>query len=76
MEPPPTGATLHEEGGTQVGDVRTAVRSPKLGGIALAMVRREVPVGATLIARWRTGEDTTAYAERRVDVAALPFAVA
>jgi folate-binding protein YgfZ len=76
MEPPPTGATLHEEGGNQVGEVRTAVRSPKLGGIALAMVRREVPVGVTLIARWSTGEDATAYAERRVDVAALPFAVA
>jgi folate-binding protein YgfZ len=76
LEPPPVGATLHEEGGNQVGDVRTAVRSPKLGGIALAMVRREVPVGATLIARWRTGEDVSAHAERRVDVAALPFAVA
>src|SRR6476620_3512781 len=52
LEPPPTGATLHDETGTQVGDVRTAVRSPSLGGIALAMVRREVLAGATLTARW------------------------
>ena len=76
MEPPPTGATLHEDGGNQVGEVRSAVRSPKLGGIALAMVRREVPVGATLTARWNVGEGATSHVERRVDVAALPFAVA
>jgi folate-binding protein YgfZ len=76
MEPPPSGATLHEESGNQVGDVRTSVRSPKLGGIGLAMVRREVPVGTTLIARWQTDEggEVTAV-ERRVDIAAVPFAV-
>jgi folate-binding protein YgfZ len=75
VEPPPRGATLHDEAGTQVGDVRSAVRSPMLGGIALAMVRREVAPGAQLIARWRAedAEESAAHAERRVDVAALPF---
>jgi hypothetical protein len=49
-----------------------------LGGIALAMIRREVAPGAALAARWRedpvdAGEP--AQMERRVDVAALPFAI-
>lgn len=77
VEPPPRGATLHDEAGKEVGEVRSAVRSPMLGGIALAMVRREVPAGASLVARWqraaRDGEPV-APEERRVDVAALPFA--
>ena len=69
---PPSGATLHDEAGLQVGDVRTAVRSPRLGGIALAMIRREVAAGAALTARWPgTGEGEVA--ERRVDVTMLPF---
>jgi folate-binding protein YgfZ len=86
VEPPPRGATLHDAAGAQVGDVRTAVRSPLLGGIALAMIRREVEPGAALVARWTlpgqnadaviaTGADESAVAERRVDVAALPFAI-
>jgi folate-binding protein YgfZ len=77
IEPPPRGATLHDESGAAVGDVRSAVRSPSLGGIALAMVRREVPAGAALVARWSSGEgESEIQLERRVDVAALPFAVA
>jgi folate-binding protein YgfZ len=79
IEPPPSGATLYDEGGAAVGDIRSAVRSPALGGIALAMVRREVTPGAALVARWTEGDDgpdTAGVAhERRVDVAALPFAV-
>jgi tRNA-modifying protein YgfZ len=77
IEPPPFGAALHDEAGAPVGDVRSSVRSPSLGGIALAMVRREVAPGAALVARWSSGEgDEVAHHERRVDVAALPFAVA
>jgi hypothetical protein len=39
-------------------------------------VRREVPAGAALVARWTTGDGELALpGERRVDVAALPFAV-
>jgi tRNA-modifying protein YgfZ len=79
VEPPPRGATLHDAAGAQVGDVRTAVRSPMLGGIALAMIRREVEPGAALVARWRAADaaadDPEAVVERRVDVAALPFAI-
>lgn len=76
IEPPPFGATLHDDSGAVVGDVRSAVRSPSLGGIALAMIRREIPAGAALVARWNTGEGESALPqERRVDVAALPFAV-
>jgi hypothetical protein len=59
-----------------VGDVRSAVRSPRLGAIALAMIRREVEPGAALVARWadEAGSDgETRAAERRVDVAVLPF---
>jgi folate-binding protein YgfZ len=78
LDPLHTGATLHDEAGNQVGDVRSAVRSPRLGAIALAMIRREVEAGAALIARW-TDEvepgDGAQPMERRVDVAVLPFPV-
>ena len=73
LEPIPSGATLHDESGAQVGDVRSAVRSPRLGAIALAMIRREVEPGATLIARSAGDAEGAAPADRRVDVAALPF---
>lgn len=65
-EPPPTGAQLVDESGRPVGEVRTGVSSPRLGGIALAMVRREVEPGASLSVRW-DGGDT------RAEVSALPF---
>ena len=64
--PPPTGATLHDSGGQQVGEIKSAVASPRLGGIALGMVRREVELGTQLVARWPEGEV-------RVDVSHLPF---
>lgn len=64
--PPPTGAQLIDGTGNHVGDVRSAVSSPRLGGIAIGMVRREVPAGESLTARSEHGE-------QRVDVAALPF---
>jgi folate-binding protein YgfZ len=65
-EPPPTGAQLLDSEGRLVGDVRSSVSSPRLGGIALAMVRREVELGASLTVRWDGGES-------RADVSALPF---
>jgi len=75
LDAPPAGATLHDEAGLQVGDVRTAVRSPRLGGIALAMIRREVAFGAALTARWTAeGAVDGALSERPVEVVALPFA--
>jgi glycine cleavage system aminomethyltransferase T len=69
------GATLHDESGAQVGDVRSTVRSPRLGAIGLAMIRREVEPGAALVARWSPEADEPAQLERRVDVAALPFSI-
>lgn len=75
LDAPPAGATLHDEAGLQVGDVRTAVRSPRLGGIALAMIRREVAFGAALTARWTAeGAVDGALSERPVELVALPFA--
>ena len=66
MEAPPTGAQLIDDSGNHVGDVRSSVSSPRLGGIAIGMVRREVAPGTSLTAKWEGGE-------RRVDVTVLPF---
>jgi len=54
--PAPRGATLVDEGGKPVGDVRSGTVSPRAGAIAMAMVRREVPDGARVLARWEGGE--------------------
>jgi folate-binding protein YgfZ len=53
---PPLKAALADGTGKAVGDVRTAVVSPRLGPIALAVVRREVEPGTTVTARWEGGE--------------------
>ncbi|MDB4905909.1 MAG: folate-binding protein YgfZ [Gemmatimonadetes bacterium] len=71
MEAPPPGATLVDDEGKAVGDVRSAVSSPTLGGIGLGMVRREVEPGTSLHARWEGGEER----DMRVDVVPVPFAV-
>ena len=52
---PPPRTPLTDESGKAVGDLRSAVLSPRLGPIALAMVRREVPMGATVTAQWEGG---------------------
>jgi folate-binding protein YgfZ len=65
---PPHGAQLFDDAGNHVGDVRSSVASPRLGGIAIGMVRREVTPGTSLNAKWENGE-------RRVDVTLLPFLV-
>jgi len=65
-EPPASGAVLFDATGKNVGDVRSSAASPRLGGIAIGMVRREVELGTSLMARWEGGET-------RVDVAHLPF---
>jgi folate-binding protein YgfZ len=58
---PPVTA-LMDHAGKAVGDVRSTVRSPRLGAIALAMLRREVEIGATILA-----------GETPVTVTSLPF---
>ncbi|HYD54792.1 MAG TPA: glycine cleavage T C-terminal barrel domain-containing protein, partial [Gemmatimonadaceae bacterium] len=69
-QPPPSGAALLDTTGKTVGDVRSAASSPRLGGIALGMVRREVDPGTDLVARWTAGGEAR---ELRVNTAALPF---
>lgn len=63
---PPHGAQLIDDAGNHVGDVRSSVASPRFGGIAIGMVRREIAPGTSLNAKWENGE-------RRVDVTLLPF---
>jgi tRNA-modifying protein YgfZ len=65
---PPHGAQLIDDSGNHVGDVRSSVASPRLGGIAMGMVRREVLPGTSLTAKWENGD-------RRVDLTLLPFQV-
>ena len=67
LEGPPTGAQLIDASGNHVGDIRSSVSSPRLGGIALGMVRREIAPGTSLTAKWEGGEG-------RVDVTVIPFA--
>lgn len=62
----PPAATLRDSSGKEVGEVRSAVVSPRLGGIALAMVRREVEVDSDLEVLWTDGRS-------RARVVALPF---
>jgi tRNA-modifying protein YgfZ len=74
MAAPPTKAALFDTEGKAVGDVRTSVVSPRLGGIGLAMVRREIPLGTSLTARWSADvSGDGAAGELQVDVVALPF---
>lgn len=53
---PPRGAELVDETGKVIGEIRSSALSPRFGGVALGMVRREVPPGTTLQARWDGGE--------------------
>lgn len=46
--PLPRHARVYDGSGKDVGDVRSTVISPRLGPIALAMIRREVPPGAAV----------------------------
>jgi folate-binding protein YgfZ len=75
---PAAGARLVDAEGRDVGDVRSAALSPRLGGIALGMVRREVPFGATLAVRSTSdaaADDASSgeSEQRHVTVGPLPF---
>jgi folate-binding protein YgfZ len=72
--PLPHGARLLDEGGKVVGDVRSAAVSPRLGGVALAMVRREIELGTPLTAEWVGGGAADGAVRRQaVTVGTLPF---
>lgn len=60
------GSGLRDAGDKSVGDVRSAVISPRLGGVALAMVRREIEVDSEV-------EVVAAESTVRARVVALPF---
>jgi len=53
---PPYKAHLADATGKPLGDVRSATISPRLGPIAIGMVRREVGFGDTVTVRWEGGE--------------------
>jgi tRNA-modifying protein YgfZ len=53
---PPKGAELVDETGKVIGELKSVALSPRFGGVALGMVRREIPPGTTLQARWSGGE--------------------
>lgn len=69
---PPPHASIVDAAGSAVGDVRSVVQSPRLGPIALAMIRREVPVGASLVVRWEA-VDGHPGGEITASVQTLPF---
>jgi folate-binding protein YgfZ len=54
--PLPAGAQLIDESDKPVGDVRSSAVSPRLGGVAIAMVRREVAPDSSVRVRWEGGE--------------------
>jgi folate-binding protein YgfZ len=64
--PLPRGAQIVDEHDKAVGDVRSSAMSPRLGGVAIAMVRREVAPGSQVRVRW---DD----AESAATVLGLPF---
>lgn len=64
---PPARTVVADGAGKAIGDARSAVLSPRLGPIAIAMVRREAALGDTVLARWDGGET-------EAQVVALPFA--
>jgi len=69
VDPLPTSAQLFADGDKPVGDVRSTAVSPRLGGVAIAMVRREITPGTVVRARWDGGESSSVVLE-------LPFPVA
>ena len=54
-EPPPERANLLSLDGKQVGDVRSSALSPRMGAIALIMVRREIEMGSTIVVEGEGG---------------------
>ncbi|HEX4933987.1 MAG TPA: glycine cleavage T C-terminal barrel domain-containing protein, partial [Gemmatimonadaceae bacterium] len=63
---PSRGAEIRDSTGKAVGDVRSAVVSPRLGGIAIAMIRRELADGDEVEVAW--GDATL-----RAVIVSLPF---
>lgn len=60
----PAGAELFDSTGKSVGGVRSSAVSPREGGVAIGMIRREVTAPATLQAQW---DDSTAEVQLERD---------
>ncbi len=70
----PPGTPLFDAQGKAVGDLRSTAVSPRLGPIALAMVRREIEPGTTI--RAVADPETTERLETPALIVRLPFAAA
>lgn len=55
-EPAPEGAAVLIATGEQVGEVRSSALSPRLGAVAMGMVRREVELGTDVTLQWEGGK--------------------
>jgi tRNA-modifying protein YgfZ len=64
--PSPRAELMEASDGRIVGEMRSAVESPRLGGVGIALVRREVGMDTVLRANW-AGQSTT------VTVVGLPL---
>lgn len=65
---PPPGTPLTDADDKEVGTVKSGALSPRLGAIALAILRREIEPGSTVSAKW-----SGSSAEARVE--SLPMAL-
>jgi tRNA-modifying protein YgfZ len=70
----PRGAALMDTQAKPIGDVRSTVQSPRLGSIALAMVRREIEPGTTVDVV--TESDAGQRSATSAQVVRLPFPTA
>jgi folate-binding protein YgfZ len=65
-EPPAERAVLLSLDGKQIGDVRSSALSPRMGAIALVMVRREIEMETTVVVEGQNGST-------QGQVVSLPF---
>jgi folate-binding protein YgfZ len=65
-EPAPEGAAVLAVSGEQIGEVKSSALSPRLGAVALGMIRREVETGTDVTLQWDGGKVSA-------KIAALPL---
>jgi tRNA-modifying protein YgfZ len=54
-EPPPERSVVVSIEGKQIGDVRSSALSPRMGAIAMIMVRREIEMESTVMVEGQSG---------------------
>ncbi len=54
-EPPQERSVVLTQDGKHIGDVRSSALSPRLGAIAMIMVRREVELESSVLVEWQNG---------------------